>query len=627
MCGIAGVLHLDGRPASPVEVRRMTEAIAHRGPDAAGQWVSESVGLGHRRLAVIDLTKAGNQPMVSADGRHVLVFNGEIYNFRELRDELSKQGRGFVSRTDTEVLLQAFSAWGADCVQRLNGMFAFAVWDCLSGTLTLGRDRYGIKPLYYARQGGCLFFASEVKAILAHSAARGELDEEALVEYFTFQNFLSERTLYEGVRMLPAGTFLQVAAARPAAQPLVYWDFAFREPAGRADAPEYAEELQRLLRQAVSRQLVADVEIGAYLSGGIDSGSITALAARELPLVRTFTVGFDLTSASGLELAADERRQAEHMSYLFRTEHYEMVLKAGDMERCHPDLVRHMEEPRVGQSYPNWYAARLASRFVKVALSGTGGDELFGGYPWRYRAAFGDGGFDGFVDRYFRFWNRLVPDSDLRQLFAPIWCRVAQVDTREVMARILRNGRAAGGRREDYLNRALYFEAKTFLHGLLVVEDKLGMAHGLETRLPFLDNALVDFAQQVPIRLKLRGLAPRAPIDENDPTRPEKFEQKTNDGKLLLRRALNRLVPSHVRNRVKQGFTAPDASWYKGESIDFVRSRILTPKALIYNFMDRKTVVSLVNDHIEGRINRRLFIWSLLSFEEWLDQFLDRRRG
>jgi len=619
MCGIAGVLHLDGQPASAVEVRRMTESLAHRGPDGSGQWIEGPLGLGHRRLAIIDLSDAGTQPMVSADGRYVLVYNGEIYNFQELRAELKALGHPFVSRTDSEVLLYAFAAWGIDCVNRCNGMFAFAVWDRVARELTLARDRYGIKPLYYAAQGGSLFFGSEVRAILAHTGNRAAIDREALVEYFTFQNFLTHRTLYAGVQVLPAGTSLRLAPGRAVPAPTQYWDFHFQEPTRPADPREYGEELNRLFAQAVNRMLIADVDLGAYLSGGLDSGSITALAARQLPFISTFTVGFDLTSASGLELAVDERPEAERLSYLFRTEHYEMVLKAGDMERCHRALVHHIEEPRVGQSYPNWYAAKLASRFVKVVLAGTGGDELFGGYPWRYRAGLGDGGFEGFAERYFRFWNRLVPPDQLPGLFAPMRQLAEQVDTRAIMRGVFRPSQAPWAP-ETAINAALYFEAKTFLHGLLTIEDKLSMAHGLETRLPFLDNDLVDFAQQVPMALKLRGLNQDGAINENEPVTADKRIQKTNDGKLLLRQALNRLVPPDTLERVKQGFSAPDASWFKGESIEFVKARVLGPRTLLYEYLDRATVQRLVADHLEGRTNRRLFIWSLLVFEEWLQQ-------
>jgi asparagine synthase (glutamine-hydrolysing) len=412
----------------------------------------------------------------------------------------------------------------------------------------------------------------------------------------------------------------------PAPEPCRYWDFHFREPERRLADAEYVEELDRLFRQAVNRQLVSDVEVGSYLSGGMDSGSITAVAARQLPHLRTFTAGFDLTSASGVELGFDERAAAERMSYVFGTEHYEMVLKAGDMERVFPRLARHIEEPRVGQSYPNFYAAQLASRFCKVVLSGAAGDELFGGYPWRYYRAAVNGSFEEYVDKYFAFWQRLIPNGHLQKVLAPVWGRVSQVSPRDIFRGVF--ARADGGldRPEDYVNRSLYFEARTFLHALLVVEDKLSMAHGLETRVPFLDNDLVDFAMQVPVSLKLGSLGQVVRIDENEPgPKATKYFLKTRDGKLVLRQAMGRYMPPEVAQRQKQGFSGPDGSWFKGESIEYVRRVVFDDRARIYDFLDRQAVRDLVTDHLEGRDNRRLLIWSLLSLEAWCEAFLAPR--
>ena len=425
MCGITGVINLNGKSVLPFEIKNMTDAIAHRGPDGEGQWTEENVGIGHRRLSIIDLSNAAHQPMFSKNNRYVLSYNGEVYNFQELRVELECRGYQFYSRSDTEVILNAFIEWGTGCIEKFNGMFAFAIWDRESKTLTLARDRYGIKPLYYTINNGNFLFGSEIKAIQAHSEFKVEIDKEAMLEYFTFQNFFTDRTLHKDVRIIPAGTYFQFSSDSQLTSlsqiiPTQYWDYHFTEPSESIDEREYVEELDRLIVQAVNRQLVADVDIGSYLSGGMDSGTITALAARKLPYIHTFTVGFDLSSASGLELAYDEREKAEQMSYLFKTEHYEMVLKSGDMERCISDLVWHLEEPRVGQSYPNYYAAKLASRFGKVVLSGAGGDELFGGYPWRYYRGVHSDNFEHYIDQYYSFWNRLVPNNTLQKVFSPI---------------------------------------------------------------------------------------------------------------------------------------------------------------------------------------------------------------
>jgi asparagine synthase (glutamine-hydrolysing) len=624
MCGVTGVLHRDGDPVSPIVVQNMTDAVAHRGPDGDGTFCDAGVGLGHRRLAIIDLTPAGHQPMMTRDASYVLTYNGEVFNFQELRIELEALGHQFRSRTDTEVVLNAYAQWGAKSVQRFNGMFAFAIWDRQRRELFLARDRYGIKPLYYASAGNTFVFGSEVKALLAHPGFSACLDREGLLEYLSFQNFLTDRTLFRGVRMLPAGTHLTVAcggADVPA--PQRYWDFHFTEPATRGDEREYVEELDRLLRQAVQRQLVSDVGVGSYLSGGIDSGSITAIAARELPYLRTFTCGFDLRSASGLELAFDEREKAEHMSYVFKTEHYEMVLKAGDMERVLPRLTRHLEEPRIGQSYPNFYTAQLASKFVKVVLSGAGGDELFGGYPWRYYRAVVNDSFDQYIDKYYQYWQRLIPNRIVKEVFKPIWSDVRHVWTRDIFKSVFVHHASELTSPENYVNHSLYFEAKTFLHGLLVVEDKLSMAHGLETRVPFLDNDLVDFAMRVPVELKLASLNDVVQLNENEPgPKTAKYFSETRDGKLLLRKVTARYVPPDVSAGIKQGFSAPDASWFKGDSIEYVRRRLLNGNARIYDFLDRETVTALVNEHLNGQQNRRLLIWSLLNLESWCDSFL-----
>ena len=626
MCGIAGLLNRDGSPPPPELVRRMTDAIAHRGPDDEGQHVDGPVGLGNRRLAIIDPTPDGHQPMCSEDGLVALTYNGEVYNFRELRGELERLGHPFHSRTDTEVVLRAYLQWGAPCVERFNGMFGLAIWDARSGELLLARDRYGIKPVYFTEAGGAFLFGSEVKSFLEHPDFGVGLSRRHLLEYLTFQNLFTEGTLFEGVHLLPPGSLLTVSREGP---PRVqrYWDFDFREEDSGGSDEEYRLELDRLFQQAVQRQLVSDVPVGAHLSGGMDSGSITALAASALPYMNTFTVGFDFTSVSGLEMHQDERVKAEAMSYLFKTEHYEAVLKAGDMERCLPALVWHLEDLRVGQSYPNYYVARLASKFVKVVLTGSGGDELFAGYPWRYYRAVVNDDFDHYVDKYYRFWHRLIPNRDMPDLFQPdVWADVRDVSTVDIFRGALPDSHAPESP-EEYVNHSLYLEARNFLHGLLVVEDKLSMAHSLENRVPFLDNDLVDFALRVPIRLKLRNLGEVVRLNENEPgAKTERYFEQTRDGKLLLRQIMGRYVPESITDQVKRGFSGPDESWFRGDSIEHVRRVVLDPDAAIYEFLRPDTVQRLLQDHFDGRENRRLLIWSLLSLEHWCRIFLHGAR-
>ncbi|AZZ91664.1 asparagine synthase (glutamine-hydrolyzing) [Hahella sp. KA22] len=623
MCGITGFIHLDNSPASPVWLKRMTDAIAHRGPDGEGAWVENNVAIGHRRLAILDLSPAGRQPMISADHRFVLSYNGEIYNFRELRADLEAEGYWFRSNTDSEVVLNAIAAWGVEAITRFNGMFAFALWDRKEKRMLLARDRYGVKPLYYSFQNGIFYFGSEQKAITAANDYRRKIDKEGLLEYFTFQNFFTDRTLLQGMKMVPAGSYAWIDPSPSNAKLdfYSYWDFSFQEPAARSSFREYQEELDRLFRQAVNRQLVADVELGSYLSGGMDSGSIAALAAQNFNNLKTFTCGFDLSSASGIELGFDERAQAEAISALIKSEHYEMVLKAGDMERALPRMAHHLEEPRVGQSYPNFYVAQLASKFVKVVLSGVGGDELFGGYPWRYYRAASCNNFDQYIDNYYQFWHRLIPNKIIHKLFAPILDEVKNVWTRDIFRDVFKYKPNKLNTAEEYINHSLYFEAKTFMHGVLVVEDKLSMAHGLETRVPFLDNDLVDFAMRCPVDMKLSNINEIVRLNENEPGNKQlNYFQKTKDGKRILRESMRSYIPEEVTEAIKKGFSAPDASWFKGDSMEYVKRKLLSGRPHIYEFMDEKVLRELVEEHLQGKQNRRLLIWSLLNVEQWLSE-------
>ena len=618
MCGICGVVQLNGEPVQAATLDRMNKEIAHRGPDGHGAWIDGPVGLAHRRLAIIDLTETGRQPMRNEDGSVLVTYSGEIYNFRELRAELEATGRHtFHSQSDTEVLVHGYEEWGEESVCKLNGHFAYALWDSRRRRLFLARDRFGTRPLYYFTDGTRFIFGSEVKAILAHPGVPRGVDLAALNEYFTFQNVLTDLTLFKGVRLLPPGCWMSVEAGKP---PVLhrYWDYRFDPDPPKMEMGEAAGELQRLFRQAVTRQLMSEVPLGCYLSGGMDSGSITAVARENLGRLCTFTLGFDLSSASGLELGFDERERAEALSNLIKTEHYEMVLHAGDMEQVLPQLIWHVEDLRVGQCYPNYYVARLASKFVKVVLSGAGGDELFGGYPWRYYRGL-NAPPDQFQRSYYDFWQRLVSDEDKQRLFrGELQGEMSHHPTFEVFRSVLDGANLPLESAEDRINACLYFELKAFLHGLLVIEDRISFAHGLETRAPFLDNDLVDFALRVPVSLKLDPESLITEVDEDDVL---KSRMRASGGKLVLREAMSMSMPAHVTGRAKQGFSAPDASWFRGESIDYVNSLLRDTRSPIYEFLKPEYVMGRLDEHTSGHINHRLFIWSLLSFEWWLRNF------
>lgn len=625
MCGVAGFINIDGAPASSAILKAMTDAIIHRGPDGEGHWIKDNIGIGHRRLAIIDPSPAGYQPMVSDDQRYVLSYNGEIYNYRELRKELEAEGFHFRSKTDSEVVLYALVKWGPNAFLKFNGMFALVLWDQKEKKLLLARDRYGIKPIYYSNSNNTFSFGSEQKAITIQPDFQCKLNKPTLLEYFTFQNIFNNQTLLQNIYLLPAGNYAILDCNKLDAKIKLYqyWDYFFREPDYKASETEYMEELDRLFARAVNRQLVSDVELGVYLSGGIDSGSITALASKQIPNLKSFTIGFDLSSASGMELAFDERFKAEFMSGLFKTEHYEMVLKSGDMESCMKNLTWHLEEPRIGQSYPNYYAAKLCSKFVKVVLSGTGGDELFGGYPWRYYQASNSQNFETYINNYYYFWQRLLSDSEIKKLFNPIWSEVEHVCTRDIFREVFKGHSNKLEKTEDFINHSLYFESKTFLHSLFVVEDKLSMCHGLESRVPFMDNDLVDFAMQCPANLKLGNLSKIQSLDENqvqDKFRNLKYE--SYEGKKILRKMMKKYLPKKILNSPKQGFSSPDASWFKGDSIEFVKRRLLNGNSHINKFFDSKTIKVLINQHLSGKKNRRLLIWSLLSIDNYLKDIL-----
>ncbi len=624
MCGITGIFNTNGMPIPVQVLREMNNQMSHRGPDSEGYWANSYVGMAHKRLSILDLSPTGHQPMETLDGRYIITFNGEIYNYPTLKNELKEKGYRFKSTTDTEVLLYAYAEWKSDCVTKLNGMFAFAIYDKDESVLFLARDRYGIKPLYYYHHNYTFLFGSEIKVFLKHPEFKTDVSVEALNEYFSFQNIFSNKTLFEGVKTLEAGHTMKISLADNQLSIKKYWDFSYQEDLSLKSEEEITEELNRLFKKAVSLQLNSDVEIGSYLSGGLDSGSISALVAQQFPNLKSFTCGFDMNSASGIEMGYDERENAEYLSYLLKTEHYEVVLKAGDMERVMPQLVWHQEDLRVGQSYPNFYISRLASKFVKVIMSGAGGDELFAGYPWRYYSAQNSSNFDEYTEKYYKYWLRLIPDSLKPHFYQPsAYKKVFNYPTKDVFRNVFNHHFPSQvNTQEEYINHSLYFESKTFLHGLLIMEDKLSMAHSIETRLPFLDNDLVDFATRIPVKFKLKNLITKDRINENETGyKKNQLKNKTNDGKLILRKALSEVLPYSYKNAVKQGFSAPDASWFMGESIDYIRRLLYNNNALIYHFLRPETVHNLLDEHFSGKQNRRLLIWSLLSFEWWLKNF------
>jgi asparagine synthase (glutamine-hydrolysing) len=625
MCGIAGIYNIGGAPASLNTVKAMTTAIAHRGPDGEGFYVEENIALGHRRLAILDTSVLGSQPMESKNGEWVVIFNGCIYNFLELKSQLKAKGHSFVSTTDTEVITEGLAAWGVSVFEKFDGMFAVAAWHKPSKTLYLSRDRYGVKPLYYWLNGKTVLFASEIKAFMSHPDFKVELNHDALNEYFTFQNQFTFQTLFKGVIMLPPANTVKVDTGSVSIlKHNSWWNYDFSQPDESMSFEDAKLETERLLQKAVAKQMIADVPVGSYLSGGMDSGSLAAIASKHVKRLTTFTAGFDMSSVTGVEANYDERRDAELMANYFKTEHYEQVINAGDLAWSLPRVVWHLEDLRVGMSYPNYYISRLASKFVKVCLQGTGGDELYGGYPWRYYRVFQSLDQREYFDNYYGFWQRLVSDEDKKELFTPdVYSKIKTGEPRTIFERVFTfNQKLKYDTPEQHINNSLYFEIKTFLPGLLLVGDKLSMANGLEERFPFLDNELVDFAQKIPVRHKLGNLHNMKKMDENISSKRSKYKE-FDDGKNVLRKAMMDFIPESIVNRKKQGFSAPDESWYRGENADFVKSLLLDKKTVSSEFINQEYMRKIVREHIEDRINHRLLIWSFMNFEMWCRLFLN----
>jgi asparagine synthase (glutamine-hydrolysing) len=628
MCGIAGVFNLNKEPFSLSNLKLMAEAIAHRGPDGDGFFIDEGIALAHKRLAILDVSSKGAQPMTSKDGEWTIVFNGCIYNYLELKQELQAKGYEFHSTSDTEVISEGLSAYGVSFFERLNGMFAVGAWHHKEQTLYLSRDRYGIKPLYYWFTGKSIVFASEIKAIIAHPKFSVNVNLGALNEYFTFQNMFTFRTLFDGVEMLPPANTIKINSLTSEIKHHSWWDYDFSQPDHGISFEDAKNETERLFRNAVSRQMISDVPVGSYLSGGMDSGSITALASSHVSRLATFTCGFDMSEVTGVEANYDERRDAELMANYFKTEHYEQVLNAGDIKWSLPRVVNHLEDLRVGMSYPNYYISRLASKFVKVCLQGTGGDELFGGYPWRYYRVFKSVSQQEYFNNYYDFWQRLVPDKEKSSLFsANVFRQIDLKEPREIFERVFMfNKTLRYDTPDQHINNSLYFESKTFLPGLFLVGDKLAMANGLEERFPFMDNDLVNFAQKIPIKHKLGNLEVMKRINENEFGNKRKLYQEYDDGKNVLRKAMQGFMPEKIISRKKQGFSAPDESWYRGENASYIKELLLNKKTVSSDFINQDYIKKIVDEHVNDQINHRLLIWSFMNFEWWCKIFLNNEK-
>lgn len=622
MCGIAGLFH--GRSPKPVDaarVERMCDAIAHRGPDGSGVWTAHGVGLGHRRLSIIDL--AGSpQPMHSADGRAVIVFNGEIYNFRELRRELAQDGAQFRTDGDTEVILAAWQRWGVDCLSKLHGMFAFALYDLEQRSLLLARDRFGVKPLFTAQlSDGSLAFASELKGLLAHPLLRREVDPLAIEDYLAWGYVPDHRSILKGVEKLPAGHYRLLKQGQEPAPPRQWWDISFADRRPGKDA-DLSAELLHLLRQAVTSRMVSDVPLGAFLSGGVDSSSVVALMAEHSKEpVESCSIGFDVA-------ALDETSSADEVARLFGTDHRSRIVGSDDYGEI--DRVAGMfDEPFADASaLPTWRVCQLARETVTVALSGDGADEAMAGYRRQIFQAKEDavrGVLPASLRRsVFGGLGAIYPKADWapRPLRAKTTLLALAGDSEEGYARALAftppelrdqlysdSYRALRG---DYraerplvdlmrkapalsgLDRAQYADLKFWLPGdILTKIDRTSMAVGLEAREPLLDHRLVEFAAGLPHRARIRG----------------------GQGKWLLKHTMRRYLPDSILFRPKQGFVTPIAEWLRGPLAGEARAIGTSATIMRTGWFDNARLGVLAEAHISGKADHSRLLWQLLMLE------------
>ena len=591
MCGIVGVFQK--RPLSKNTLLSMTEAMRHRGPDDQGIYIDGNVGLGHRRLSIIDLTSTGHQPMFNEDKTVAVVFNGEIYNYQKIKKELIKKKHRFFSHSDTEVIIHAYEEWGEKCVERFNGMWAFVIYDLKNKSFFISRDRLGIKPLYYYYDEDKFICASEIKAILKYPGIKPYLNHNALNEYFTFQNVLSNETLFQNIFLLEVGHNLRYCENK--LENYQYWDASFKKL--ELSVAEWKNRLFETLQKSVWRHLISDVPVGTLLSGGMDSSTIAYFAAQKHSKFFTFSGGFDLDKTVARESGLDERKEAEIVARSVSSEHYENVLHPVSVELVMPKLIWHLEDLRLAMSYPQYYIAKLASKFVKVALSGTGGDEIFGGYPWRYQLIAKEKNQEEFDQKQYNYWSRLVKDSQKTEFFSKK--ELSKIDLKRPFDMYRQVISPADG--QNPVDKAIYFEQKTFLHGFFIVEDKMFMAHSIEGRVPMTDFELLKLVNAMPAKLKYKG----------------------DLGKVLFRKTMNRYLPKEITTKKKTGFTPPDETWYRYQLNDYMRKIILDKRALARGYFDEDYLKNIFFEHEKGKKDHRLILWSLLSFEWWNRVFLE----
>ncbi|NEQ64724.1 MAG: asparagine synthase (glutamine-hydrolyzing) [Symploca sp. SIO2D2] len=624
MCGISGKLSWDNPPSQSL-IQKMNDQLIHRGPDAEGIYVNGAIGLGHRRLSIIDLSEAGKQPMSDISGLFWLVFNGEIYNYQEIRSQLIALGANFRTKTDTEVILEAYKHWGIDCLQRFNGMFAIALWDQTQQSLFLARDRLGEKPIfYYPLLEGGVVFASELKALRQDPTVPEEINPKALSHYFSLGYTLTSESILEGVKKLEAGHYLIVKQGKPLRE-VLYWNLAhhFQQKQKFASEAEAIEALLCLLEDAVKLRMIADVPLGAFLSGGLDSSAIVATMSRlRSPQENhTFTIGFQEKSYSELP-------EANLVANFLQVSHHEQIVDA-DMATLLPQIVWHADEPFADTSMiPMYFLAKLAREQVTVCLSGDGADELFAGYPthvadklhyltrWLPKClinfveqtanhwipvSFNKVSFDYKLRQFLKgyayeptrahySWRTIFSDDEKKKLLPGLSYIIDESDPFEHFQKYQQDIADC-----HYLDQAMYIDIKTWLvDDILVKVDRSTMAHGLEARVPFLDHRLVEFAASLPVDLKMKGFQP----------------------KYLLKKSQSSYLPDKPINRAKVGFNSPISYWLTTSLKDFF-NEVVKYNNKINNLFDFDYIQTIQKNHNAKLQDNSLQLLSILNFILW----------
>lgn len=629
MCGIAGVFHVDGQPADPEIVEKMTRLIAHRGPDGQAEWVRGAVGLGHRRLSIVDLSERGKQPMSNEDGSVWITFNGEIYNHQGLRSDLLTKGHLFTSQTDTESIVHGYEEYGEGVIQYLNGMFAFAIWDGRKQELFLVRDRLGIKPLFYGLFGDTFLFGSEIKAILAHPACQRELDTTALDLYLSLNYTPAPMTMIRGIRQLEPGQWMRVKANSRELEIVTYWDVDYSQKTDLT-FEEAVEQFDSLLHAAVERRLMSDVPLGAFLSGGLDSSAVVACMKNTATgAVKTFSMGFG-------EASYNEAPYAREVAAHLNTQHFERTVTP-DLAAILPKIVWHGEDPLADSSMiPVYYLSQMTREHVTVALAGDGADEILAGYPTYVATRWA---------RLTEFIPRPVIETAVQPLIDLLPVSDAKVSRREKLQRftngigygwqdahavwrqihsesqkrqILTNGILNGSTRlfdtyrryyercqsEDMLDKLLYVDTRFYLpNDMLAKVDRMSMAHGLEARVPFLDYTLVEFAASLPADYKLRR----------------------GVGKYILRKSMEKRLPKNTLTRPKAGFNIPVAKWLREELRDLLIDTLSVKNLTEVDIWQPSNIQKMIQEHMQRKRDNGYQLWGLLTFMLWWKQFMEQK--